>query len=88
VGEDFRVMSWNCRRATAASAVWDYFLDAEPDLALLQEVNAVPDRVRERFAGVLEPSAAKGGGTLKSDGHSRARRNRSGDPDGLATGLG
>src|SRR5262245_23802138 len=63
--EVFRVMSWNCRRATAVSPAWDYFLDINPDLALLQEVAAIPARVSEQFASTLVPATSKGGGPLK-----------------------
>ena len=46
----FRVVMWNCRRATAESRVWDYLLRLEPDVALLQEVGSIPDSIRFRFA--------------------------------------
>jgi len=38
-----RVISWNCRRAKAASPVWEYLLSKEPDIFLLQEVTSFPD---------------------------------------------
>lgn len=38
------------RRATARSAAWDYLLERDPDLALLQEVGSIPDSVRSRYA--------------------------------------
>lgn len=44
-----RILTWNVRRATARSAAWDYLLECAPDLALLQEVSGVPDRVRLRY---------------------------------------
>jgi exonuclease III len=45
-----RVMTWNCHRAAAASPVWQYLLTVEPDIALLQEVSALPASVEERYA--------------------------------------
>jgi hypothetical protein len=35
--ETFRAITWNCRRAGARSALWDYFMELDPDVALLQE---------------------------------------------------
>jgi endonuclease/exonuclease/phosphatase family metal-dependent hydrolase len=57
--EVLRVLSWNCRRATETSKVWDYFLDTQPDIALLQEVTRVPARVREQFACIMERAMGK-----------------------------
>jgi len=36
--------------AAVTSAPWDYLLDPCPDVALLQEVISVPDKVREQYA--------------------------------------
>ena len=41
------VVSWNCHRATADSHLWDYFLELDPDVALLQEVGGLPPAVRQ-----------------------------------------
>ncbi|MDQ2683720.1 MAG: hypothetical protein M3Y37_09365 [Chloroflexota bacterium] len=46
----FRIVAWNCRRATQTSAVWDYLLELDPDIALLQEVSGIPDRVAAGYA--------------------------------------
>jgi hypothetical protein len=45
-----RVICWNVRGATAASPAWKYLLDWAPDLALLQEVGALPKLVTEQYA--------------------------------------
>jgi len=45
-----RVVSWNCRRATARSGVWDYLLELSPDLALLQEVSGIPKHIERQYA--------------------------------------
>lgn len=41
-----RICTWNMRHATRRSAEkWAYFASLNPDLALLQEVNSIPDSV-------------------------------------------
>jgi hypothetical protein len=59
--EALPVLAWNCQRATEASKVWDYFLDTQPDVALLQEVTAIPEKVREQFACIMEQAVGKNG---------------------------
>lgn len=44
---NLRVVSWNCRRASAGHELWRYFADMSPDVAVLQEVTGMP-------AGVLD----------------------------------
>jgi endonuclease/exonuclease/phosphatase family metal-dependent hydrolase len=46
----FRIITWNCRRAVASSDLWDYFLELDPDVALLQEVMSVPATVLGRYS--------------------------------------
>jgi exonuclease III len=46
---DFIVVSWNCRRATAGSRLWEYLLDLDPSVALLQEVGELSPAVAERY---------------------------------------
>jgi hypothetical protein len=42
MNNNFRVVVWNCRRAAAKSkTVWNYLLQLEPSLALLQEVSGI-----------------------------------------------
>jgi exonuclease III len=38
-----RVVSWNCRRASGTHALWKHFARMSPDIAVLQEVSALPD---------------------------------------------
>jgi exonuclease III len=45
-----RVITWNCRRAHAQSKIWAYLSDLAPDIALLQEVTAIPEHIRDDFA--------------------------------------
>src|SRR5205085_5787372 len=54
-------LAWNCRRATGSSAAWDYLLEIEPDVALLQEVGAPPTRVTDRFACAVQPASGQAG---------------------------
>lgn len=44
-----KVISWNVRRATAKSGVWDYLLEADPDVVLLQEVGGLSPSISERY---------------------------------------
>jgi exonuclease III len=44
-----RVLTWNCRRASATHGLWRYFNDVSPDIALLQEVTGIPDEVRSAY---------------------------------------
>jgi exonuclease III len=50
MSESFKIVTWNLHRAAATSAAWDYLLDINPDLALLQEVGAIPDAVTRNYA--------------------------------------
>ena len=40
-----KIITWNCRSATIDSSLWDYFLELDPDIALLQDVKSVPEKV-------------------------------------------
>jgi exonuclease III len=59
--ETFRIITWNCRRAVAGSALWDYFLELDPDVALLQEVMSVPAAVSARYSCQMERAMGKAG---------------------------
>lgn len=47
---ELRVLTWNCKRAKHDSCVWDYFLEINPDVALLQEVVGIPEHIKSSFA--------------------------------------
>jgi exonuclease III len=49
MSDQFRVVAWNCRRASLGSAAWDYLLELNPDVALLQETGLIPDRVAAAY---------------------------------------
>lgn len=59
--ETFRIITWNCRRAGASSALWEYFIELDPDAALLQEVMSVPPAVLERYSCQMERAMGKDG---------------------------
>jgi exonuclease III len=42
-------VTWNCRHASLASKLWDYLLELDPDIALLQDFGALPGHVLERY---------------------------------------
>lgn len=44
-----KVVTWNCRRAASASPLWNYFAELSPDVALLQEVGAVPQTISREY---------------------------------------
>lgn len=56
-----RVISWNCRRATAEAPLWEYFEELAPDIAVLQEVAEVPARIREAYELRLATPVTQGG---------------------------
>lgn len=49
VGQTFRVVSWNCRGASLRSGLWDYLLELDPDVAVLQDFRTIPDRVLQVY---------------------------------------
>lgn len=57
----FRVVTWNCHRAKADSGVWDYLLEIDPDVALLQEVSAIPDKICSVYTCQMHKAARKDG---------------------------
>jgi exonuclease III len=61
--QSIRVITWNCRNAKSESALWDYFLELNPDVALLQDFRTIPERVLRLYvhaqnAAVAETSRA------------------------------
>jgi exonuclease III len=57
----FRIITWNVRRATAKSPVWDYLLGLEPDLVLLQEVGSMPVTITQHFCHRTAPAMTRNG---------------------------
>ncbi len=58
----FRVVTWNCGRATKKrSSVWDYLLEMDPDVALLQEVGEIPEKVCSVYACEMRKATKEDG---------------------------
>ena len=58
---NFRIVTWNCRRATMVSGVWDYLLEMDPDVALLQEVGSIPEKVYSIYDCQMSRATSKVG---------------------------
>jgi exonuclease III len=56
-----RVCCWNVRRATASSPAWQLLTQLNPDLALLQEVAALPADLKARYQWAYRPALGKSG---------------------------
>jgi endonuclease/exonuclease/phosphatase family metal-dependent hydrolase len=55
-----RVVTWNCRRAGATHAAWEYLRALAPDIALLQELTGVPEWAHSEFDLRLATPPTKG----------------------------
>ena len=44
-----RIIVWNCHGAGSASEAWDYLLELDPEIALLQEVRSLPAKIESRY---------------------------------------
>lgn len=60
-----RIVTWNVRRATAKSAVWDQFAALSADIALLQEVTSFPQCLRSDYDIRFEHAAGKSGDSYR-----------------------
>jgi len=40
----FRVVTWNLHHGKVSSLAWDYLLELNPDIALLQEAGILPEK--------------------------------------------
>ena len=56
-----RVLTWNCRRATRQSPVWEHLREWSPDIALLQEVSSFPANLKSEYDVRFEKATGKGG---------------------------
>lgn len=41
-------MSWNCKHASSTSRLWNYLLELDSDVALLQDFGTVPEHILQR----------------------------------------
>jgi exonuclease III len=56
-----RICSWNVRRASRKSSVWNYLSEMDPDIALLQEVGSIPESLAARYRAVSRHPITKNG---------------------------
>lgn len=56
-----RVLSWNVRKANKDSKVWDLIIEENPDIALLQEVGGLPNKIISSFEALSKPAIYKTG---------------------------
>ena len=56
-----RVVSWNCRRASATHALWRYLADLAPDVAVLQEVSSLPQDLLQAYNSRIAVPVGKTG---------------------------
>ena len=54
-------MTWNLHYGKVSSHAWDYILEINPDIALLQEVGILPEKVSSRFSHYALPAIKKDG---------------------------
>jgi hypothetical protein len=59
--QTFRVITWNCRRASLTSGLWDYLLELDPDVALLQDFGTIPERVMQGYVLLQNGAVAETG---------------------------
>lgn len=57
----FRIVAWNCHGASLGSRAWDYLLELDPDVALLQETRKIPPVVLATYAWSGEPAVMSSG---------------------------
>jgi len=62
MNQTFRVITWNCRHASVKSRLWDYLLELDPDVALLQDFVAIPGQVLRVYAHAQATAVTKTGG--------------------------
>jgi len=57
-----RVITWNMNKATIRrKESWEYLLELNPDVALLQEVNSIPDFIQNGFDCLYRKAIKKNG---------------------------
>jgi exonuclease III len=61
-----KIISWNMNKATTERLKsWKYLLNLNPDIALLQEVNSIPDFIKEDFKYLYQKATNKDGSSQK-----------------------
>jgi len=59
--QTFRVVAWNCRRASRTSHAWDYLLELDPDVALLQDFGKIPASVSQVYSSTEDAAVIETG---------------------------
>ena len=54
-----RIVSWNVQRAVADDEVWNVLLQLDPDIALLQEVRKLPEKLTSGYSVIEHPYRPK-----------------------------
>lgn len=49
MSQPLKVVTWNLHNACASSGAWNYLLELDPDIALLQETGAIPPAVTREY---------------------------------------
>lgn len=60
-----KIITWNMRRATSKSVAWDYLMGLNPDIALLQEVNGIPESISGEYSVHALPAISQKGNLQK-----------------------
>jgi len=50
------------RRSNSKSKSWDYFIEIDPDIALLQEVGKIPKEIEKDYSCLIKNATKKNGG--------------------------
>jgi hypothetical protein len=67
-GPGFRVVTWNCRRASTTSKLWQYLLELDADIALLQDYGTVPASVLQLYSHTANAPLRGGGAPRRQSG--------------------
>lgn len=62
----YRIVTWNCRRASKSSQLWDYLLELDPDVAILQDYGTIPERVLQAYFHAQNTAVSVGRGAPRS----------------------
>ncbi len=56
MNQTLRVNSWNCGGASRRSGLWDYLLDLDHDVAVLQDFRTAPEHLLQLYSHVQCPA--------------------------------
>ena len=58
---NLRVITWNIRRATKESLAWQVIRELDPEILILQEVNSIPENIKDHYSYLYEKAISKSG---------------------------